>query len=42
LAVGILGARRLATLGPSDLAGLEPLYVKDFHTLLRTQHPLVH
>lgn len=41
-AVGILGSRRFAELGPSDLASLEPLYVKDFHTLLRTQHPLVH
>ena len=40
-AVGVLGARALGAGRVSDLADLEPLYVKDFYTLVKTQHPSV-
>jgi tRNA threonylcarbamoyladenosine biosynthesis protein TsaB len=40
-AVGVLGGRALDAGRVSDLADLEPLYVKDFYTLVKTQHPSV-
>lgn len=36
--VGILGERMLERGETADLASTEPLYVKDFHTLVKTQH----
>ena len=38
-AVGILGEQMLRRGEIADLASLEPFYVKDFQTLVRTQHP---
>lgn len=40
--VGIIGSRMLSLGMRSDPGILEPLYVKDFHTLVKTQHPSVH
>lgn len=37
VAVGLLGEREFAAGRTADIASLEPLYVKDFHTLVRTR-----
>ncbi|MBI4548853.1 MAG: tRNA (adenosine(37)-N6)-threonylcarbamoyltransferase complex dimerization subunit type 1 TsaB [Ignavibacteriae bacterium] len=39
--VGLLGEQQLLCGKIPDLTSLEPLYVKDFYTLLKTQHPQV-
>ena len=39
--IGLLGEKRLMRGEVADLASLEPLYVKDFYTLVRTQHEKV-
>jgi hypothetical protein len=38
--VGILGERRLECGQFADLASLEPLYVKEFHTTMVLQPPV--
>ena len=39
--VALLGEEKLTLGEVSDVSTLEPLYVKDFHTLVKTQHPAV-
>jgi len=40
-AVGLIGERQLLNGNAANLETLEPMYVKDFHTLLKTQHSTV-
>ena len=40
-AVGLIGERLLLNGNAANLETLEPMYVKDFHTLLKTQHSTV-
>ncbi|MGA2623074.1 MAG: tRNA (adenosine(37)-N6)-threonylcarbamoyltransferase complex dimerization subunit type 1 TsaB [Bacteroidota bacterium] len=40
-AVGLIGERQLLNGNATNLETLEPMYVKDFHTLLKTQHSTV-
>ncbi len=40
-AVGLIGERHLLNGHAAHLETLEPMYIKDFHTLLKTQHSTV-
>ncbi|HYQ87254.1 MAG TPA: tRNA (adenosine(37)-N6)-threonylcarbamoyltransferase complex dimerization subunit type 1 TsaB [Bacteroidota bacterium] len=41
-AVGLIGEEELAAGHTADLAALEPVYIKDFRSLIREHHPEVH